>query len=359
MSTGGKLIKRRSSREVPVGDVVIGGGNPILVQTMTKVNPHDGELIAREADRLTDLGAKLVRLAIPDRRAAEAIAEVVKKSRAVIVADIHFDPRLALKAIESGVHKIRVNPGNLRGGEDAVRAIAEAARSRGVAIRVGANSGSLAELENAQDRGEVLAKAVLKEVEMFTRLGFRDIIMSAKGSDVPTTIAAGRAMARANDFPLHLGVTSAGPPALAGIKSAIGIGSLLADGIGDTIRVSYTGDSALEVAAGYEILSALGLGRVGVEIISCPTCGRTRTDMLSAVEKVRAALKDIHVPVKVAVMGCEVNGPGEAKEADIGLACGRGGGYLFKGGEKLERVTEANMVERLVALVNDFVGGKL
>ena len=322
----------------------------MVVQTMVKVDPHDAEAIARQADELTELGCGLVRLAIPDRKAAEAIAEVRARSGATLVADIHFDPRLALAAIEAGAHKVRVNPGNLHGGTDAVRGIADAAKQKGVPIRVGANSGSLPKGLEGLELGEALARAVMEEAEAFERAGFEDIVISAKGSDCLSTIAAGRALAKETDYPLHLGVTAAGPPSLAWAKSAAGIGSLLADGIGDTIRVSYTGDPREEVRAAFAILGALGLGPPGPEIVSCPTCGRTRVDLVRTVERVREALSGVTSRVRVAVMGCEVNGPGEARGADVGIACGKAGGWLFARGERLRRVSEDEMVPALVEL---------
>ena len=342
---------RRNSRLVVVGDVKIGAGEPVVVQTMTKVDPHDPELIARQADELTELGCGLVRLAVPDKRAAEVIREVRARSKATIVADIHFDPRLALSAMEAGAQKVRVNPGNLRGGEEAVEAIATVAKAKGIPIRVGANSGSLpADLVGAE-KGAALCEAVLREVRAFEKVGFTDLVVSAKGSDCVSTVAAGRALARETEYPIHVGVTAAGPESLAWAKSAVGIGALLVDGIGDTIRVSYTGHPSIEVRAAFDILDAVGQGRPGPEVISCPTCGRTRVDLAKAVEGVRLALRGIDAPIKVAVMGCEVNGPGEARDADVGIACAKGGGYIFAKGERLRRVGEDEIIDALVAEV--------
>jgi (E)-4-hydroxy-3-methylbut-2-enyl-diphosphate synthase len=330
------------------GDVKIGAGEPVVVQTMTKVDPHQPELIARQADELLELGCGLVRLAIPDKRAAEAIAEVRKRSKATIVADIHFDPRLALAVMEAGAQKIRVNPGNLRGGDEAVEAIATVAKAKRIPIRVGANSGSLPQDLAGEEKGVALSEAVLREVRAFERVGFTDLVVSAKGSDCVSTVAAGRSLARETDYPIHVGVTAAGPEAIAWAKSAIGIGSLLVDGIGDTIRVSYTGHPSIEVRAAYDLLDAVGQGRPGPEVISCPTCGRTRVDLVKAVEGVRLALRHVEAPIKVAVMGCEVNGPGEARDADVGIACAKGGGYIFAKGERMRRVEEDEIIDALV-----------
>ncbi len=339
------------TRAVRVGEHVLGGGRPVLVQSMTKVPPHDVDAVVRQADELTELGCHLVRLAVPDRKAADVIAEVRSKSRATLVADVHFDPRLALAAIEAGAHKVRVNPGNLRGGEEAVKRIADAAGNRGVPIRVGANSGSLPRDLAAEEIGRALAEAVLRGAHMFERAGFHDLVLSAKASDAVATIAAARVLAKETDYPLHLGVTAAGPPALARARSAVGIGAVLADGIGDTIRVSYTGPPHEEVRAAYEILEAVGLGPEGLRILSCPTCGRCRVDLARAVENVRKALDGLDAPLTIAVMGCEVNGPGEARTAHVGLACAKEGGFLFARGKKLRRVGEDVMVEALVELV--------
>ncbi len=356
MSSGKIQSARRVSREVHVGEYTLGGGHPVLVQSMTKVRPADIDAVVRQADELTELGCHLVRLAVPDRRAAESIAEVRKRSRATVVADIHFDPRLALAAIAAGAQKVRVNPGNLRGGEEAVKRIAEAAGRKGIPIRVGANSGSLPKDLATEEKGRALARAVLRGAEMFERAGFRDLVLSAKANDALSTIAAARVLAGETDYPLHLGVTAAGPPELARVRSAVATGALLADGIGDTIRVSYTGPPHEEVRAAYEILDAVGLGAEGPRIVSCPTCGRCRVDLVRAVDRVRRALDGFTAPVTIAVMGCEVNGPGEAREADVGLACAKEGGYLFLRGERLRRVGEDVMVEELVELAKREAG---
>jgi (E)-4-hydroxy-3-methylbut-2-enyl-diphosphate synthase len=264
-----------------------------------------------------------------------------------------------MKAIEAGVHKIRVNPGNLRGGEEAVRAIARAAGNRGIPVRVGANSGSLPKEAAGEERGHALARAVIEECRMFERAGLRDIVVSAKGSDVVSTVAAGRLLAAETDYPIHVGLTAAGPSDLARTKSAAALGALLADGIGDTIRVSYTGPPHEEVLAAHEILEALLLERTRPEIVSCPTCGRTRVDLVRIVAEVREALKGCREPIRVAVMGCEVNGPGEAADADVGLACFEGGGFLFSGGRKIARVGADRMVAELVALVREAATGQV
>jgi (E)-4-hydroxy-3-methylbut-2-enyl-diphosphate synthase len=269
-------------------------------------------------------------------------------TRATIVADIHFDPRLATASAPPwrlpGFTRILCAP-------DSIAAIAHAAAARHVPIRVGANSGSLPRDLADREKGDALAEAVLRECRAFEEVGFTDLVVSAKGSDCLSTIAAGRALARKTEYPIHIGVTAAGPESLAWAKSSIGIGALLADGIGDTVRVSYTADPSLEVRAAFDILDALGLGRGMVEVISCPTCGRTRVDLLKAVDEVRVALRALRAPLRVAVMGCEVNGPGEAREADVGIACANSGGYLFAKGERIRRVEERDMVDALVAEV--------
>lgn len=322
-----------------------------MVQSMVKTDPHDLDAVVRQVNELAELGCGLVRLAVPDRPAASLLREVIRRTDVALVADIHFDPRLAIEALRAGVHKIRLNPGNLRGGGEALRRVVKEAASRGVPIRVGSNSGSVGVPEGRDAESspaERLARAVIGMCEELDSLDFRDIVVSAKSPYPLEMIEANRILARRTDYPLHLGVTAAGPPSLAWARSAVGTGALLADGIGDTIRVSYTGPPHAEVAAGFRILEAVGLAPGGLRIVSCPTCGRCKADVVALVEEVRKRLSHIESAITVAVMGCEVNGPGEAAEADVGLACTGSGGWIFSGGEKKRSVRKDEMLEVLI-----------
>lgn len=333
-----------------VRDVAIGGGAPVTVQSMTKTDTRDVEATVRQIRRLEAAGCEIIRVAVPDEEAAEALKAIKRSISIPLAADIHFDHRLAIKAIENGADKLRINPGNI-GGREKVREVVRAAMERGVPIRIGVNSGSL-ERDLLRKHGgptpEAMVESAMRHVRMLEEMGFRDIVISLKSSDVMDTIEAYRMIAGMCDYPLHLGVTESGPTLSGAIKSAIGIGALLAEGIGDTIRVSLTADPVEEVRVGYQILGALGLRRRGVNLISCPTCGRCRVNLISIVRQVEERLKGIDAPITVAVMGCEVNGPGEAREADVGLACGRGRGVIFRKGVPVERVDENRFVEVLV-----------
>jgi (E)-4-hydroxy-3-methylbut-2-enyl-diphosphate synthase len=327
----------------------VGGGAPVSVQSMTKTHTEDVDGTLAQIGRLAEAGCDIVRCAVPTEAAARALAEVVAASPLPVVADIHFSHRLALAALEAGVAKIRLNPGNLRRPE-LVRRVAAAARERGVPIRVGVNSGSLPPGEGALP--ERMVEGALGQCRLLEEAGFEDLVVSLKASDAATTVAAYRLAAARCDYPLHLGVTAAGPPAAAVVKSAVAIGTLLCEGIGDTVRVSVTGPPEDEVACGLAILEAAGLRQAGIEILSCPTCGRCRTDLRPVVEAVDRALAGRKGPVKVAVMGCEVNGPGEAREADVGLAAGKGGGWIFAAGRKLRKVAREDFVRELVKEVD-------
>ncbi|MHB0885026.1 MAG: flavodoxin-dependent (E)-4-hydroxy-3-methylbut-2-enyl-diphosphate synthase [Bacillota bacterium] len=343
-------MTRRASRRVTVGTVAIGGGAPIPVQTMTKTDTRDVTATAAEIRRLAEAGADLVRLAVPDHEAAEALAALVRGSPVPLVADIHFDYRLALEALQAGVDKLRINPGNI-GGTDRVRALAVAAKERGVPIRIGVNGGSLEDRLIDKYGGptpEAMVESALTQAAVLEGLGFGDIVISLKASDVRRTVEAYRLAAGRCDYPLHLGVTEAGGLLPGTVKASVGLGLLLAEGIGDTIRVSLTEDSALEVRAGFEILRALGLRSSGPEIISCPTCGRCQVDLPDVVREVEAGLRGLRAPIKVAVMGCAVNGPGEARQADVGVAAGKGGGLLFRGGQVVGRVPEGELAKVLI-----------
>ena len=322
-------------RMIRAGGVSIGGSAAVSVQTMTNTDTRDVSATVEQIARLADAGAQLVRLAVPDRAAAETLAEIRHRVRVPLVADIHFDYRLALIAAQSGIDKIRINPGNI-GGPERVRAVADACRERGIPIRIGVNSGSVEKplLEKyGGPTAEAMAESALNHARLLEEADFFDIALSVKAADVPTTVAAYRILDAKCDYPLHLGVTHAGTLRMGTLKAAAGIGGLLAMGIGNTIRVSLAADPIEEVAAGYDILRAAGALHDGAEMICCPSCGRCRIDILALAEEVERRLSDIRVPLKVAVMGCAVNGPGEAREADVGVAGGDGCGLLFLRGE--------------------------
>lgn len=354
------MFARRSTRPVQVGPLTIGGNFPIVVQSMNNTDSRDVAASLRQIEQLAEAGCELTRLAIPDLQAAEALAAIRRRSPLAIVADIHFDYRLALAAIKAGADKIRINPGNI-GGPERVRQVAEAARDRRIPIRVGVNSGSLS--REVIDRfGGVNAAAMvasaLEAVAMLERWNFAEIVISIKASDPALTIATYRLLADQTAYPLHVGVTEAGTWHEGVIRSAVGIGTLLAEGIGDTLRVSLTADPVEEIQAAYSILKALGLRRRGPELISCPTCGRTSVDLIRIAGEVEQRLKTIQAPLKVAVMGCVVNGPGEARHADVGLAGGKGEFLIFAHGEILRKVSEAEAVDALMAEVLRLSGGE-
>ncbi len=336
-----------------VGGVEIGNGAKVAVQSMTNTHTQDVDATVKQISELEELGCNIIRVAAPNSEAAACLGEIKKRINIPLVADIHFVHQLALDAIEQGVDKIRINPGNMQ-DKEMLKKIIVSAKNKGVAIRIGVNSGSIRDrnIDNngeEEDLVELMVKSTLDYCEYFESLGFKDLVLSVKTSDVPSTIRAYRMIAGECEYPLHLGVTAAGPPALATVKSAIGIGSLLADGIGDTLRVSFTGLPHDEVRAGYEILETLGLSeRKTAEIISCPTCGRCEIDLADIVDKVKKRLPQKGKNLQVAIMGCPVNGPGEAKESDIGMAGGKGFGLLFKKGKKVKKVDEKDMVDALI-----------
>ena len=332
------------SRQVKAGNVRIGGGAPVTVQSMLNVPSTDLEGSVRQAKALEAAGCELIRAAVPDRGAVRLIAALKEAVSVPIVADIHFDYRLALEAAAAGVDKIRINPGNI-GDDSRVKAVADACRAQGIPIRVGVNSGSV--------EREILAKHGGPTPEALERFDFTDIILSLKSSTVDSTIRAYELCAARCDYPLHLGVTEAGTERMGLIKSSIGIGSLLQRGIGDTIRVSLTADPVKEVQAGQDILRALGLRR-GPQLVSCPTCGRTRIDLIAIANEVEARLASCTKDIKVAVMGCVVNGPGEAREADVGIAGGKGEGLVFRKGEILRKVPEDRLVDELMKEIELF-----
>lgn len=342
-------MKRMNTREVSIGNVRIGGKNPIAIQSMTNTRTEDVEATVKQIQRLSEAGCEIVRCTVPTPEAALALKEIKRQVSIPVVADIHFDYKLAIAAIENGADKIRINPGNI-GSPDKVKAVADACRARNIPIRIGVNSGSLEKAilaKYGKPTPEALVESALGHVKLLNDCDFDDIVISIKSSDVKTMIASYRLLSERVNYPLHLGVTEAGTEKIGVLKSAVGIGSLLCDGIGDTIRVSLTADPIKEIYAAKDILKACGMG-TGVEIVSCPTCGRTKINLIKLASEVEEMLKDVNKPIKVAVMGCIVNGPGEAREADIGIAGGIGEGLIFKKGEIIKKVPENCILNELV-----------
>ncbi len=341
------------TRQILVGGVPIGGGAPVVIQSMLNTKTTDVEGSLAQLRQLAAAGCQVARLAVPNREAARSFGEICRESPLPLVADIHFDYKLALAAAEGGASKIRINPGNI-GGEERVREVAAACRQRHIPIRIGVNGGSLdrALLEKyGHPTAEALVESAFQHLELLEKQGFYDTCVSMKSSSVPTMVEAARLFRARCDYPLHIGVTETGPVKQGLIKSAMGIGALLLDGIGDTIRVSLTDDPVQEVYAAKDILKAAGLRREGVNIISCPTCGRTRIDLIGLVNRVDEALRGCEKPITVAVMGCVVNGPGEAREADVGIAGGDGWGILFEKGEPREKLPYDQLLEALLKRV--------
>ena len=346
------------TRQVIAGGVKIGGGAPVTVQSMTNTDTRDLAATGAQISRLAAAGADIVRIAVPDEESAANVRALVDMSPVPLVADIHFDYRLAIRAIENGIAKVRINPGNI-GGEANVRILADCLKAHRIPVRVGVNGGSLEKEILAKYGGvtpEGMVESALGHVRMLEKCGFYDVVISMKAPDVKRTIESYRLAAKACDYPLHVGVTHAGSEGMGRIKSAIGIGALLADGIGDTIRVSLTGDPQPEVAAGIDILRAVGL-RGGVDVVACPTCGRTCIDVAGIAHRVEEATRGLRADLTVAVMGCVVNGPGEAKEADIGVAGGRNGGALFVKGEA-PRTVRGDLFDALMAEINKRIGNQ-
>lgn len=352
------MITRKPTRGIQVGTVKIGNGAPISVQSMITTNPVKSEQAIAEINRLAEAGCELVRVAVPTMEAAKALKAVKAGAHIPVIADIHFDYRLALEAIKSGVDGLRINPGNI-GGEANVLAVIEKAKPKHIPIRIGVNAGSLPAHILKEYGGHPCAdgmvEAALEHVRILERLDYREMKLSIKATDVPLMIEAYRKLSDKVDYPLHLGVTEAGTVTQGTIKSAIGIGSLLADGIGDTLRVSLTGDPIHEVEVGKTILSSLGLRNYGATMISCPTCGRCQVNLFDMAEIVEERLKSIKAPIRVAVMGCVVNGPGEAREADFGIAGGDGKGIVFCKGEIIKTVPEAELVNALFEEIDAYL----
>ncbi len=343
------------TRQILVGGIPIGGGAPVVIQSMLNTKTTDVEGSLKQLRQLASAGCQIARLAVPNREAARGFAEIAKESPLPLVADIHFDYQLAIAAAEGGAAKIRINPGNI-GGPDRVKAVVEVCREKRIPIRIGVNGGSLDKklLEKyGHPTAEALVESAFQHLELLEKEGFYDTCVSMKSSTVPTMVAAARLFRSKCDYPLHIGVTETGPVKQGLIKSAMGIGALLLDGIGDTIRVSLTDDPVEEVYAAKDILKAAGLRKEGVNIISCPTCGRTRIDLIGLVNQVDAALKDCRKPITVAVMGCVVNGPGEAREADIGIAGGDGWGMIFEKGEQVEKLPYEQLLPALLRRIEN------
>lgn len=342
-------MHRENTKVVQIGDRKIGGGNPILIQSMTNTKTQDVAATVAQILELERAGCEIIRCTVPDMEAAQALSEIKKQIHIPLVADIHFDYKMAIAAMENGADKIRINPGNI-GGPEQVRAVADVAAGRGIPIRVGVNSGSL-EKRLIEKYGGVTAEGIvesaLDKVHMMEELGFDNLVISIKSSDVLMCVKAHELLAERTGYPLHVGITEAGTVQSGNIKSAIGLGLILNQGIGDTIRVSLTGDPVEEIRSAKLILRTLGLRKGGIEVVSCPTCGRTRIDLIGLAEKVEKLVEDYPLDIKVAVMGCAVNGPGEAREAELGIAGGQGEGLLFKKGEILRKVPEEQLLDAL------------
>lgn len=363
-------MKRRKSRVISIGKVRIGGKNPVAIQSMTKTYTRDIKATVKQIHKLQDAGCQIIRCAVVDERDALAIKQIKKHIKIPLVADIHFNYRLALASIESGADKIRINPGNI-GGADKLKAVVSACKKRKVPIRIGVNSGSLEKdilKKYRHPTAEALVESAVRNIKILERLKFRDIVISIKSTSIPVTIDAYRMLSRKTDYPFHIGITEAGISTSGIIKSSVGIGALLAEGIGDTVRVSLTGDPVEEVIVAKEILRSLELVKGGVTIISCPTCGRCEIDVekiAGAVEKAtkgvnhevkRSAHFMVKKPVKIAIMGCAVNGPGEAADADVGLTGGKGRGLIFRSGRVVKTVPESQMIKELLNEVKKITG---
>ena len=342
------------TRQILVGGITIGGGAPVVIQSMLNTKTTDGEGSLRQIRQLASAGCQIARLAVPNLEAARTFRDICAESPLPLVADIHFDYKLAIAAAEGGASKIRINPGNI-GGEDRVKAVVDVCKEKKIPIRIGVNGGSLDKklLEKyGHPTAEALVESAFEHLELLEKQGFYDTCVSMKSSTVPTMVAAARLFRSKCDYPIHIGVTETGPVKQGLIKSAVGIGALLLDGIGDTIRVSLTDDPVEEVYAAKDILKAAGLRKEGVNIVSCPTCGRTRIDLIGLVNQVDEALKDCQKPITVAVMGCVVNGPGEAREADIGIAGGDGWGMIFEKGEQVEKLPYDELLPALLKRID-------
>jgi (E)-4-hydroxy-3-methylbut-2-enyl-diphosphate synthase len=348
------MMQRRISQPINIGGVTVGGGAPIVVQSMAKTDTRDAKATIRQIKQLERCGCQLVRAAVPDHEAAEALPAIKKAIHIPLIADIHFDHRLALAAIDAGVDGLRLNPGNIRNPQH-IKKVVLAAKERDIPIRIGVNAGSLPPTsDSTRSTVERMVDAAMNEIDLLESLDFGLIKVSLKAFDVPETIEANRIIAKRMPYPIHLGITESGTPRRGAIRSAVGIGILIWEGIGDTIRVSLTGDPREEISAGYEILKSLGLSQRGPTLISCPTCGRTDIDVVALANAVEKYLTRIEKPIKIAVMGCVVNGPGEAKNADVGIACGKGKGIIFSRGKQVRTVNESEFLAALIAEIEKF-----
>lgn len=347
------MIQRRKSKQIEIGNIKIGGDAPISVQSMTNTDTRDIKSTLKQINNMAEQGCEIVRLAILNPDAADAIREIKKQAPLPLIADIHFDYRLAIKCIENGIDALRINPGNI-GKEEHTKKVVALAKTNNVPIRIGINGGSLEKELEALDipLAEKMVKSAMRHVQILEDNNFDKIKISLKSSDVLTTIEAYRLMAEKVDYPLHLGVTEAGTYTSGIVKSAVGLGTLLAEGIGDTIRVSLTDNPVEEVKAGYMILKSLGLRQRGINFVSCPTCGRTQIDLIGLAKTVEQRLENFNKPLTIAVMGCAVNGPGEAKHADYGIAGGIKEGYIFKKGEVIKRLPEEKLVDEFINLIH-------
>ena len=351
------MIERKKTKQVRVGDVLVGSGAPISIQSMTNVPTEDVAAVVDQISRLQEAGCEIVRVAAPTMEAAQALARIKKQISLPLVADVHFDYRIAVECVKSGVDKIRINPGNIY-QEDEIRQVIRSCRDAGIPVRVGANSGSIltrSDRDHLRAAGkpvevspEIMVKKTLSYLKIFQDEHFDEVVVSLKASSVTETVEAYRPFADKADYPLHVGITAAGPLLPGTVKSAIGIGALLLEGIGDTVRVSLTGDPVEEVKVAREILQALGIRKFGPEIISCPTCARCSIDLSAEVNRLQQRLSHLRAPIKVALMGCEVNGPGEAREADVGIAAGKETGALFVKGEVVRKVKRKDFVDELI-----------
>lgn len=342
------------TKQIKVGNVLVGGGAPVSIQSMTNTRTDDVEATLRQIRELAAAGCEIVRVAVPDMAAAKAVGKIKEQCPLPLVVDIHFDYKLALEAIAAGADKVRINPGNI-GGEDRVKAVADACRQKNIPIRIGVNGGSLEKPLLAKYGGvcpEAMVESAFGHIKLLNKFDFDDICVSLKSSSVPMTMKAYQIMSQESNYPLHIGVTEAGTVRMGTLKSAVGIGGLLALGVGDTMRVSLSADPVEEVYAARDILKAAGVRKEGAELVSCPTCGRTRIDLISLAGEVEERLKTVDKPITVAVMGCVVNGPGEASAADCGIAGGVGEGLLFKKGQIIKKVPQDQLVDELFALID-------